>query len=216
MYIKQYLNGLGMEFYVLCMPNKEIVYEENMPDTVSRVNSVSRGEQLDDYIDENTDVVFVYPKDELIAAKDEAQLYYLTDTHCNQKGSFVAMQALFNEVYGTSRSLDTVDFRTDMTDYAGDLVTIAGIADKYSIDNVYAFKKDTADTAQYHDQTLLFVGDSFGGFLSVIAEGYYSEVYWVMPSEFDYSMYEKYSPDVVIWERAERYCETFGEALLTQ
>jgi hypothetical protein len=211
---KEYLNSKGIEFYAMLMPNKEIIYEENMPDTVARVNDESRGEQLSNYINDNTDVVFVYPKEELLAAKDETLIWYKTDSHCNQKGSFVALQTLFNRIYGTNRDLDSVSFRIDADDYAGDLVTLAGISDKYKIDTYYVFEKDSADEAQYHDQTLLFVGDSFGGFLSYVAGGYYRDVIWVTPDEFKFSMYEEYNPDVVIWERVERYCETFANPIL--
>ncbi|MCD8037948.1 MAG: hypothetical protein LUE96_02490 [Lachnospiraceae bacterium] len=213
---RAHLESMGIEFYAICVPNKEIVYEENMPDTIARVNEVSRGQQLTEYVNENTELVFIYPKDELIANKDDAQLYYLTDTHCNQKGSFVIMQALFEAVYGASAPLSSVSFRTDATDYVGDLAYIAGLGStgKYKIDTVYSFEKESADESQYHDQVLLFVGDSFGGFLSTICKGYYKEVYWVYPDEFDYGMYEEYDPDVVIWERAERYCEKFGDSIL--
>lgn len=211
---RDYLAGKGIEFYVMCAPNKEIIYAENMPDTIARVSEVSRGRQLSDYVNQNTDLVFVYPKDALIERKGEAQLYYLTDTHSNQKGSFVMMQELFREAYGTHAELDSVRFTTDVTDHAGDLVHLAGLTDKYKIDNVYSFDKASADKAQYHDQTLLFVGDSFGGFLSAVSKGYYRDVYWEHPDEFKYSMYEEYKPDVVILERSERYCHKFGERIL--
>ena len=211
---KAHLESKGIAFYVMCMPNKEIVYEENMPDSIARVSEVSRGVQLAEYMKENTDVTFVYPKDALIEKKKDAQLYYLTDTHCNQKGSFVAMQAFFKEVYGTCAELDDVVFETGATDYVGDLAYIAGLADKFNIDTVYAFQRASADEAQYHDQVLLFVGDSFGGFLSAVCKGYYKEVHWEHPDKFEYSMYEEYQPDVVIFERAERYCHQFEEPVL--
>mgnify|MGYP004613974349 FL=1 len=59
---------LGVDFYVTALPNKEIIYEEYMPDTVARVNEVSRAEQLADYIWDNTDLVYVYPKQALLDA----------------------------------------------------------------------------------------------------------------------------------------------------
>ena len=89
---REHLNGLGIEFYTMCIPNKEIIYAENMPDTIARVNEVSRGEQLAAYLHENTDLVFVYPKDALMANKDKIQLYYSTDSHSNQIGAFVKMR----------------------------------------------------------------------------------------------------------------------------
>lgn len=211
---REHLNAKGIEFYTMCIPNKEIIYAENMPDTIARVNEVSRGEQLADYLHENTDLVFVYPKDALMANKDKMQLYYSTDSHSNMVGAFVNMQEFFKTVYGTHAEIDSVRFRTDATDYAGDLVVMAGVDEKYGIDTVYVFEKESADEAQYHDQVLLYVGDSFGGFLSQVCKGYYREVYWEDARDFKYSMLDRYEPDVVIWERAERYCEVFSEPIL--
>ncbi len=211
---RDHLNAVGIEFYTMCIPNKEIIYAENMPDTIARVNEVSRGEQLAEYLHKNTDLIFVYPKDALMANKDKIQLYYSTDSHSNQIGAFVNMQEFFRMAYGTHAEIDSVTFRTDATDYAGDLVTMAGLTDKYDIDTVYVFEQDSADRAQYHDQVLLYVGDSFGGFLSQICKGYYREVYWEDARDFQYSMLDRYDPDVVIWERAERYCEVFSEPIL--
>lgn len=211
---KEHLAEKGIEFYAMCVPNKEIVYEENMPDTIARVNKESRGEQLAAYVNENTDLVFVYPKDALIKNKEKAQLYFYTDSHSNQMGAFVKMQELFKEAYGTYSELDPGDFTESATDYSGDLVTMAGLAGQY-FDSQYLFDQEKADPAQYHDQVLLFVGDSFGGFLSVVCKGYYKKVYWEHPdNQFQYSMYEEYKPDVVIWENAERYCEKFMKPLL--
>jgi len=212
---KEHLEEKGIEFYAMCVPNKEIVYAENMPDTIARVNDVSRGEQLAAYVNENAeDLVFVYPKEELLANKEKAQLYFNTDSHSNQIGAFVNMQALFQEAYGTHAKLNPEDFIETVTDYSGDLVTMAGLAGQY-YDSQYLFDIEKADPAQYHDQVLLFVGDSFGGFLSVVCKGYYKKVYWEHPDiDFKYSMYEEYQPDVVIWENAERYCEKFMEPLL--
>lgn len=212
---RDYLEARGIEFYAMCVPNKEIIYAENMPDTIAiaRVNELSRGEQLADYIAENTDLVFVYPKDALIAAKDEAQLYFSTDTHSNFKGSFVMIQELFKAAYGTHAELDSVDFSVYSTTYAGDLASIAGLSndEAYMIDTYYVFERDSADPSQYHDQSLLFIGDSFGDFLSSVCKGYYiaDKVEYIHPDEFTLDMYDKYDPDVVIWERAERHCETF-------
>lgn len=210
---QEHLAAQGIEFYTMCIPNKEIIYAENMPDTIARVNEVSRGEQLADYLNENTDLVFVYPKDALMENKERAQLYYSTDSHSNQIGAFVNMQEFFRTVYGTHADIDSVKFRTDATDYTGDLVLMAGLTDKYNIDTVYVFEQDSADKKQYHDQVLLYVGDSFGGFLSQICKGYYREVYWEDARDFQYSMLDRYKPDVVIWERAERYCDVFVEPI---
>ena len=211
-------NALGVDFYVTALPNKEIIYEEYMPDTVARVDEVSRAEQLADYIWDNTDLVYVYPKQALLDAKAEGQIYYQTDTHWNQKGAFVGMQQLMHEAYGVeAKNLDSVSFDITSNDLAGDLAVIGGVADKYNIDTTYVFDADTADKAQYRDEVALVVGDSFSGFLSTIAKGYYKEVHWIYTEDFTMSMLDEYDADVVIWESVERYMETFLNVnLLTQ
>lgn len=211
-------NERGVDFYVIALPNKEIIYEEYMPDTVARVDTVSRAEQLADYIWDNTDLVYVYPKQALLDAKAEGQIYYQTDTHWNQKGAFVGMQQLMHEAYGVeAKDLDSVSFDITSNDLAGDLAVIGGVADKYNIDTTYVFDADTADKAQYRDEIALVVGDSFSGFLSTIAKGYYKEVHWIYTKDFTMSMLDEYDADVVIWESVERYMETFLNVnLLTQ
>ena len=211
-------NALGVDFYVTALPNKEIIYEEYMPDTVARVDTVSRAEQLADYIWDNTDLVYVYPKQALLDAKAEGQIYYQTDTHWNQKGAFVGMQQLMHEAYGVeAKNLDSVSFDITSNDLAGDLAVIGGVADKYNIDTTYVFDADTADKSQYRDEVALVVGDSFSGFLSTIAKGYYKEVHWIYTKDFTMSMLDEYDADVVIWESVERYMETFLNVnLLTQ
>ena len=211
-------NERGVDFYVTALPNKEIIYEEYMPDTVARVDEVSRAEQLADYIWDNTDLVYVYPKQALLDAKAEGQIYYQTDTHWNQKGAFVGMQQLMHEAYGVeAKNLDSVSFDITSNDLAGDLAVIGGVADKYNIDTTYVFDADTADKAQYRDEVALVVGDSFSGFLSTIAKGYYKEVHWIYTKDFTMSMLDEYDADVVIWESVERYMETFLNVnLLTQ
>lgn len=211
-------NALGVDFYVTALPNKEIIYEEYMPDTVARVDEVSRAEQLADYIWDNTDLVYVYPKQALLDAKAEGQIYYQTDTHWNQKGAFVGMQQMMHEAYGVeAKNLDSVSFDITSNDLAGDLAVIGGVADKYNIDTTYVFDADTADKAQYRDEVALVVGDSFSGFLSTIAKGYYKEVHWIYTKDFTMSMLDEYDADVVIWESVERYMETFLNVnLLTQ
>lgn len=211
-------NALGVDFYVTALPNKENIYEEYMPDTVARVDEVSRAEQLADYIWDNTDLVYVYPKQALLDAKAEGQIYYQTDTHWNQKGAFVGMQQLMHEAYGVeAKDLDSVSFDITSHDLAGDLAVIGGVADKYNIDTTYVFDTDTADKAQYRDEVALVVGDSFSGFLSTIAKGYYKEVHWIYTKDFTMSMLDEYDADVVIWESVERYMETFLNVnLLTQ
>lgn len=211
---RDYLKERGVDFYILTVPNKEIVYAEYMPDTIVRVDEVSRGEQVANYIREKTDLVFVYPKQAFFDAKEKHQIFYTTDTHCNQKGAFVELQEVFREAYGTYADLDSVGFDINSDVYAGDLAVIGGVTDKYSIDTVYTFDESTADPSQYRDETVIVVGDSFGGFLSVVAKGYYKEVHWIDTSQFTLDMVDEYDADVIVWETVERRMDVLRDVNL--
>ena len=210
-------NERGIDFYITALPNKEVIYEENMPDTIARVNEVSRSEQVAEYMWANTDLTYIYPKQQLLDAKEKNQIYYSTDTHWNQIGAFIGLQEIFKEAYGTYADVDSVSFRVDSDTFAGDLATIAGVTGDYSQDTVYVFEKETADQAQYRDEVCFVVGDSFSGFLSTIAKGYYKEVHWIYTRDFTMDKVDELQPDVIIWETVERYMETFlNENLLTK
>ncbi len=206
---RDYFREKGIDFYVAAIPNKEIVYAEYMPDTMIRVNEISRGEQLARYMKEETDFPYIYPKQVLCNAKSAHQVYYTTDTHWNQKGAFVAMQEILKEAYGTYAELDSVKFIVEETDYAGDLAVVSDLAEQYAIDTMYAFLHSSADKSQYRDETLLMLGDSFSDYLAFVAEGYYKQVHRVSIEEFNMDMVEQYNPDVIIWEIGERKIEAF-------
>lgn len=213
---RDYFASQGIEFMATCIPNKEIIYEEYMPDTIVRVNNVSRGEQMSEYITANTDLVYAYPKQALLEAKNQDLIYYKTDTHWNQIGAFIGVQELFEKAYGVKDTLDSVSFTFKPESYSGDLAYIAGITDKYPLNDVYSFDEDTAQKSMYQDKVAVVVGDSFGGFWSTIAKGYYSEVHWMQIREFDMEEFKAYNPDVVIWETVERYCEVFANPTLIE
>lgn len=199
----------GITFLAVTIPNKEIVYEEYMPDTIARVDSVSRGEQFAGYMWEHSDVSYVYPKQAFAEQKENYPLFYKTDTHWNHIGAFIGVQEIFAKLYGQKGSPDSVVFKEGQKDFAGDLAVIAGVADKYALDTVYEFDPASVDPEQKKEETVIVVGDSFGGFLSVIAGGYYEEVYWIDTDDFTVSMVDEYDADIIIWETVERLQETF-------
>lgn len=211
---RDYFAQRGIRLVIMGLPNKESVYSEYMPDTVYRIRQDTRADQVAEYLWANTDLEYIYPKKELMEAKDDYQVYYKTDTHWNQIGTFIGMQAMFERMYGYSVTPDTVDFRVDMTDYAGDLATIAGLTDKYNVDSVYVLKAESVDSKQCHDDDVLVVGDSFSGFVSTEAKAYYDEVTWKYTTDFTIDMVDEYQPDIIIWECTERYIERFRDVSL--
>lgn len=206
----------GIQFVIMNCPNKEQVYAEYMPETVVRISEESKADQAAAYIHANTDLTYVYLLDALLEAKEEYKIYYQTDTHWNQVGAFVGMQAVFEQLYGNGAAPDSVSFVINQEDFAGDLANIAGLTEEYAIDENYIFDKSTADPAQQRQETILIIGDSFSDFLRVIAEAYYEEVYVVRAGEFSMELLDQYDPDIVIWESVERYMDVFCYANLLE
>lgn len=211
---RDYFAKRGIRLVIMGLPNKESVYAEYMPDTVYRIRQDTRADQVAAYLWENTDLEYIYPKKQLMDAKEKYQVYYKTDTHWNQVGTFIGMQTMFEKMYGYSVTPDTVDFRVDMTDYAGDLATIAGVQERYKLDTVYVLKAESVDPKQCHDDNVLVVGDSFSGFVSTEAKAYYNEVTWKYTTDFTIDMVDEYQPDIIIWECTERYIERFRDVSL--
>ncbi len=207
--MRNYFESEGIEFVIMGIPNKENVFPEYMPGTIPKVNEESRADQVAEYLWQNTDLNYVFPKEQFLTEKEKYQIYYKTDTHWNQIGAFVGLQTMFSQLYGTYADPGSVSFVETGYGYAGDLASIAGIMEDYSTDTLYAFDVSSVDQAQYRDEVVLIVGDSFSGFLSVVAQPYYKEVYAVRTGEFQMSMLEEYQPDVIIWESVERYIDYF-------
>ena len=203
----------GIPLYAICVPDKEIVCEGYMPDNIVRLYTPSRGEQLTAYINDNTTVPMMYPREALQAELARGgEVYYSTDTHWNHRGAFIGLQQFFAMAYGDEpRSVDSVRFLLPQEDYAGDLATIAGVENEYAQDRRYTFDISSADPSQYHDQCLMIIGDSFMDYFSAIAGPYYREVYYVGEKAYDHTLLDKYKPDLVIWESGERRLSAYEQ-----
>lgn len=207
--MKEYFNNRGIECYYILIPNKEIVCADYMPDTIIRLNKETKTRALANYLWANTDIQLVYPEDVLIEKSKDHQLFYKTDTHLNQQGAFVVFQELMEMAYGQREELEDVSFDINTTTHAGDLANIAGVVDQYGLDTVYVFDKESANPEMLQDKTVLMVGDSFSGFLSTIAKGYFTDVQWIYTQDFKLSMVDEYDADVIVWETAMRRAEVF-------
>lgn len=96
-YEKDVLNSQNIELYVLIAPNKESIYEEYLPSWMSKKNNLSPAELLVNYLQKNTDLKIVFPKEALIKQKEETpniELYHKLDTHWNCAGAYVAAKEL--------------------------------------------------------------------------------------------------------------------------
>lgn len=212
-----FMNEWGVPLYIVSIPNKELLYSEYMPDTILRINTQSREEQLIGYMKEMPEISYFSLRDAFITAKsDPVPLYYKTDTHWNLFGAYVGLQEIFEQIYGNGIPADSSCFHLEAENHPGDLAVLTGIPERFALNAYYVPNIDFADPAQYHDQTLLIIGDSFGEDLGEIAKSYYSQVHYVPFSDFRTASMADYSPDLVIWECVERYADNLKDLRLME
>ena len=137
----------GVKLRIFIAPNKERIYSEYMPTLA--VNAQRRVDNYVEYIRQNTDIEVVFPVQEILDAKASAQLYYKYDTHWNEAGAFVGVNALYK-----SLGMQITDWKTLATkSYSratGDLLNMGDIdKSRYTNDTGYtvAYKNDILATS---------------------------------------------------------------------
>jgi len=100
-YRKQYLQKRGCKFYVLIAPIKGAIYPEMMPENIFRINEKSWGEQLTNYLEENSDVntINLYATFKSLKSKVKDPLYFKLDNHWNSVGAYYAATEFLNKVH---------------------------------------------------------------------------------------------------------------------
>lgn len=133
-----WLKEQGIDYVFALAPSKALIYPENLPSriykTKTKLNQATRYEQLVNYLKQKSVVPIVNLQKALLKGKnkiakraaDDLLLYYKTDFHWNYYGSFLAYQAIVDEINRaypnyqfTASQLDefTVHRRTDWVHY---------------------------------------------------------------------------------------------------
>ena len=207
------ISARGMDVIFMTVPNKEQVYSEYMPDTVDKINDKSRLDELTEYIESKGGLIadrygYVDTSKVIRAYKDTYPLFYRTDTHWTECGSYLALMELRRAMDQRVTPIDEVVF-TDKGGFVGDLAKISGSRDEYSDVNPVIDASSINDDST-KDQVMLIIGDSFGDAMIHSAKHFYKEVYWVRLKEYTDEL-DRYEPDVVVVECVERYLSDLQE-----
>ena len=207
------ISARGMDVIFMTVPNKEQVYSEYMPDTVDKINDKSRLDELTEYIERKGGLIadrygYVDTSKVLRTCKDTYPLFYRTDTHWTECGSYLALMELRRAMDQRVTPIDEVVF-TDKGGFVGDLAKISGSRDEYSDVNPVIDASSINDDST-KDQVMLIIGDSFGDAMIHSAKHFYKEVYWVRLKEYTDEL-DRYEPDVVVVECVERYLSDLQE-----
>jgi len=124
---KEFLDDLGIEFYVYIASNKEEIYPEYMPDDYVRLHDKSKTDLAVDYLRENTDVNIIYPKDVLMSYKDDYNLYYKLDTHWNKIGAYIGFTEIMKAMGMDYTKIEDMDIKSEDIS-KGDLANMINMA----------------------------------------------------------------------------------------
>lgn len=185
-YIKPYLklkkrcDKVNKNLVIMVCPEKEEIYPEYMP-TLEIKDEIERPIKIRDYIKENTDLKYIYPKEELLKYKNKYMLYRKYDTHWNPVGAYIASN-LVKEALGVETiplrklKLEKVDvLDADLVYYAN--TNIANLPNTFTYkfldyklnnhpDKIFVNDPVTQDSYTIHceegaDHKVFLIGDSF-------------------------------------------------------
>lgn len=124
--LKAFCELRDRQFVAFVCPDKEKIYMEYYPN-VDRVSEISLTEQVQSYITSNSNVKFIYPKNELKKYKKSYQLYYKHDTHWNAAGGFIGTREILLSLGMYVPTIDEI-YTAPVTISSGDLILLGGLS----------------------------------------------------------------------------------------
>ncbi len=225
--LKDACDEKGIELLFMVFPNKEQVYPEYMP-TIDMLNEDKRLPVFEEYVNENSDINFVYPLSELMSAKIYYDTYFPYDTHWNNWGAFVATQAMYEALDMERTPLEQVDvarvdgfvrglvatgaldpdkfvgdsdYEIDYRPYAGSVTTfgVKGMMNGYT--TAYQSVSNTPLT----DKNIVFLGDSFRVSMIPFVEKDFAFTTFVQRENWDEMSEALLDADVLVVAAVERF-----------
>lgn len=230
--VSDYCKDNGAELIIFIAPDKAEIYPEKVPKYVIKLDKPkNKAEAFADYINSNTDVKVVYPKNDMIETKKiiKEDLYYSFDAHWNQVGAYVGTKALVKNM-GVNlpdvQNLDIIEGERINYSLAG-MMGIKNIASKekdYVIDGYNLQRNET--NIQYVDEhgnnvityatnplcdkNVLMLRDSFFTAMEPYISTCFRSIHAPHYTLFYLSnMIEEEKPDYVIVEVVERELDLF-------
>jgi alginate O-acetyltransferase complex protein AlgJ len=121
-----YLSARGIHYIFMILPDKTMVYPEYLQETVRGNRGQTRFEQLREHLSKSSDFKFSYPIQELIAAKENAEVYFPGDTHWNDYGGYLGYCYLVEQLRPIRSSITPVSDKDCSVETSSRNADIAG------------------------------------------------------------------------------------------
>lgn len=225
---KEWLAEKGIPFIIVVAPNKMTIYPEYLPDWVTKVNEVTRFDQLMSELTMKPVLDLLDLRPVLLAEKNTRPVYYQTDSHWNYHGAFAGyceilnrVKAYFPIVAGVAPQNVSLTFSPGKGRDLAQMLNISDlITEPYNDGYHLLFKSNVLSTTHFSDarypmkvetrlkglpRALIF-RDSFSIPLEPFFNETFSEVLYVNRDRmrFDEVLIEKTKPNIVIYVIVER------------
>lgn len=218
----------NIKLVVVVPPDKNRVYGEYYPPYIRKVNPKSRVELLKEYLDSNSKIRIIYPVEQMQVFKSQNNelLYYYTDTHWTQSGSYITYEQIMNcikQKYPYVRQIDNSKllvkkmthkekFGTD-----GDIVNGLDVKDISQFSHEYIFYEDCPKIyrPRKYNKKVAILGDSFSTEIyNWLSKSFDTKRFWYnetpdLLDNFSMKLWEdkilSYKPDILVVEFVERH-----------
>jgi hypothetical protein len=230
---RDWLHSRGIGYVFTIPPDKHVIYPEQLPPTVRRTGSILRADQVFESLKDQDFVV--NPRPALEEAARRERIFDVTDSHWNERGAFVAYQAIIEAVRRQVPNVPPARPRSDFKEsveiaQGGDLAGMIGLKRSLHEERLMLEPLEPrrarvieppgaepgADVGrlvtEIPESTLpraVVFRDSFTSALVPFLSEHFSRVVYLWQDDFDANEVLAEHPDVVIQEIIGRHLYTF-------
>lgn len=215
--MQDYATASGADFLFTVAPNKNSLYDENMP--YYQKMKVSNNRNIDAVETELEKQGIEYCDLFTVFEENDEKLYFKTDSHWNNKGACLAYDTILTQLGKSHDDYSDVNLQREKT-HEGDLTKMLYPAFKmteydykYNLEDTYTYITDTKSVEdaliETHNENaqgnLYMYRDSFGNALIPFISSAYEDVFYTKSFPMSFSKdIETQRPDTVIVELVER------------
>lgn len=235
-----YLEKLGIGYYLVICPDKHTIYPEYLPDDLADIPGESRFDALAAALSENTTVNFIDTREAVMAEKQNGRAFFKIDTHWNGRGAFAGYTELIERIAEDYpvRVITRADCDLTITEnwLGGDMAIFLGREDELT-DTMYIYAVKDSDLIRLETRyaetspdperpivalenrarpdlpTAVIFRDSFCRMMYPQLADSFSKVTFVWSTSVMNSVVKNEKPDIVIMEYVERYSGMMGQGM---
>ena len=229
---QSWLADRGIPYLVVFAPLKNTVYPEYMPRAYNRIGTTSRLDQLMAHLKVHSGLKVIDLRAAILDEKTRNQVYYRTDTHWNNRGSYVGYTHILKVLSRWFPQFEAIPISAfeefhHYSEPGRDLPSLLGM-EPYFWDHYVDMKLTKSGLAheitppppmsklaargpdivyEHPDARLpraVMFRDSFASWLIPLLSEHFSRIVYTWQYTFDKEIVERENPDVVIQELVER------------